>query len=247
MALERLPESAAAAVLFAATFLFGGRLHPLRAWVADRRVLISFAGGMTAAYVFVHVMPELHGTRRALVESMSQATRYEGMAIYFVALVGFLAFYGLERLRDRAEEAEAMNAARRAYAIHLGGFAVYAAMMAYLLVHGLEDSASSVALYALAIAFHFLAVDHSLTEEYGAVYRRTGRPLLAAACLLGWGAGVAIALPHAVLALLVAFVSGGIIMNSLIIELSPRDGNRFGAFMTGGLLYGLILVPLGSS
>jgi hypothetical protein len=41
-------------------------------------------------------MPELHGLRRSFAESVSVTLRYEGMAVYFVALVGFLTFYGLE-------------------------------------------------------------------------------------------------------------------------------------------------------
>jgi len=52
-------------------------------------------------------------------------------------------------------------------------------------------------------------------------------------------------LPHHVLALLVAFIAGAIIMNSLIMELPTEKDGRFISFMTGGLFYGLILLPLG--
>ena len=63
-------------------------------------------------------------------------------------------------------------------------------------------------------------------------------------CVIGWGAGVAIAVPPYVVALLLAFISGAVIMNSAIMELpSDRDG-RFGPFVTGGLLYALLLIPL---
>jgi hypothetical protein len=48
-----------------------------------------------------------------------------------------------------------------------------------------------------------------------------------------------------VLALLVAFVSGAVIMNSAIMELPSGKEGRFVPFMIGGLLYGLILLPLG--
>jgi hypothetical protein len=46
-------------------------------------------------------------------------------------------------------------------------------------------------------------------------------------------------------ALMVAFVSGAIIMNSAIIELPNRNEGRFLAFVTGGAIYGLLLTPLG--
>jgi len=237
--------TAAAALLFAATFLFGGRVHPLRALVRDRRSLISFGAGMAIAYVFVHVMPELHDARRALVGSVSVPLRYEGMAIYYLALVGFLVFYGLDHVRKRLREADDAGTAGKAFKLHVGGFAAYVWLMAYLLVHYLGETQASIALYAVAITFHFWGVDHALREEHGAVYDRIGRFVLAGMAMAGWGVGLLVELPHAVLALLVAFVSGAVIMNSAIMEL-PRDKDgRFLPFMAGGLIYGLILLPLG--
>jgi len=246
MSPEHMLESGAAAALFASAFLVGGRVHPMRQWV-DRRSAVSFGGGMTAAYVFVHVMPELHGVRQAFAESMSAPLRYEGMAIYFLALLGFLAFYGLDHLRAHLSDVPEAHDEGTAFRAHVGGFAAYVALMAYLLVHNLEDTAESVMLYAVAIAVHFLAMDHSLRQEHGAAYQRLGRFVLAAACVLGWVVGLLIALPHAVLALLVAFISGGIIVNSLIMELPSEKDGRFLPFMAGGLAYGLILLPLGSA
>jgi hypothetical protein len=44
--------------------------------------------------------------------------------------------------------------------------------------------------------------------------------------------------------MLVAFISGAIIMNNAIMELPSEKDGRFLPFMLGGLVYGLILVPL---
>lgn len=238
-------QTGAVALLFAATFLVGGRVHPLRSLVRDRRSIISFGAGMSAAYVFVHLMPELHGVRRAFAESVSMPLRYEGMAIYFLALVGFLVFYGLDHLRRRLGETGEAESAGPAFKLHVGGFAAYVWLMAYLLVRNLEETTASTGLYALAIAVHFLGVDHALREEHGAAYERIGRFVLAGMSVLGWGAGLLVALPHYVLALLVAFISGAIIMNSTIMELPSEKDGRFLPFMAGGVIYGLILLPLG--
>jgi hypothetical protein len=241
-------ETAVAALLFAGIFLVGGRIHPLRPLFRDRRSAISFAAGMSAAYVFVHVMPELHGARQAFAESVSVALRYEGMGIYFLALVGFLVFYGLDHLRKhlrgKASEEETGEAGA-AFKIHVGGFATYVGLVAYLLVHNLEGTPVSLALFVVAMTCHFLGVDHSLRDEHGAAYERIGRFLLAGAAVVGWGMGMAIALPPYVLALLVSFVSGAVIMNSAIMELPSDKEGRFVPFMIGGLLYGLVLLPLG--
>jgi len=241
---QQIVTTGAAALLFAVTFLVGGRVHPLRPLIRDRRSVISFGAGMSAAYVFVHLMPELHGARGAFVESMSAPLRYEGMAIYFVALVGFLVFYGLDVLRGYLREGAEEGRAGLAFRLHVGGFASYVWLMAYLLVHNLEQTNVSTVLYAVPIALHFLSVDHSLQSEHGAAYQEIGRPLLAGMAVLGWGVGQIFALPQSVLALLVAFIAGAIIINNTIMELPSEKDGRFLPFMIGGLVYGLILLPL---
>jgi hypothetical protein len=238
-------ESGAAAALFALMFLVGGRIHPVKSLVHDRRTVISFGAGMTAAYVFVHLLPELHGAREKFVETASVELRYEGASIYFLALLGFLAFYGLDHLRAKLSESPEAEQEAMAFKVHIGGFAAYVALMSYLLVHSLEGEGSNSVLYVIAIAVHFLGIDHALREEHGALYQRVGRYILAAACILGWAVGLLLASPVFVLALLVAFISGSIIMNSLISELPSEKDGRFVPFLVGGLLYGLILLPLG--
>ncbi|WP_298832371.1 hypothetical protein [uncultured Piscinibacter sp.] len=238
-------ETATAALLFAAAFAFGGRVHPLRSLVRDRRSVISFGAGMSAAYVFVHLMPELTRVRRVFAASASVPLRYEGMSIYFLALLGFLVFYALDHLRTRLREPGPTQQGGPAFRLHVGGFAVYVWLLGYLLVRDLEDGPVSIGLYTLAITCHLMAVDNELRREHGDAYERVGRFVLAGASLAGWATGVLLELPPNVVALLLAFLSGAIIMNSAIMELpSERDG-RFLPFMIGGVVYGLILIPLG--
>ena len=170
-----LLQTGAAVALFAATFLAGGGMYPLRLFTADRRSAISLGAGMSAAYVFVHVLPELHEARGTLADAVD--LRYEGMAIYFLAMMGFLGFYGLDHLRARAGEG---------YRIHFAGFAAYVSLIAFMLVRNLEETPWSLAAYVVAMMCHFLAIDHALREEHGAAFDRTGRFVLAArACSAG--------------------------------------------------------------
>lgn len=245
MALESsvIIETGAAAILFAATFLAGGGVHPLRSLI-DRRSLLSFGAGMSAAYVFVHLMPEMQAVRHSFVASVGVPLRFEGMLIYYLSLVGFLVFYGLDHLRAHLRKTSEGGPAGLDYRLHIGGFAAYVWLMAYLLVHNLEETPVSSLLFAVAITFHFLSVDHALRHEHGAAYERGGRFVLAGMSLLGWGSGLLFALPPYVLALMLAFISGAIIMNGLIMELPSEKDGRFLPFLVGGILYGLILLPL---
>jgi hypothetical protein len=238
-------ETGAAALLFAAAFLFGERVHPLRVLARDQRSLVSFGSGIAIAYVFLQVMPDLHSARSLLVESRSAKLRYEGMGIYLLALIGFVLFYGLDHLRQHLGKDDQPGGVSSAFKLHIGSFAAYVWLMSYLLVDGLEQTRVSAALYAAAIACHFVAMEHTLSEEYGAAYLRIGRFVLAGMCLCGWMVGVFLPMPHSFVALLVAFISGGIIMNSAIMELPKEKNGRFFPFVTGSVLYALFLLPLG--
>lgn len=238
-------ETGVAALLFATVFMLGAHLHPLKALARDRRDFVSFSAGMSAAYVFVHLMPEMHEARAVFAESVSLPLPNEGLAVYLVALVGFLCFYGLDRLRTRTRRLPEEDQERASFWIHIGGFAAYVALMSYVLVHSLGKTETSVALFAAAFAAHFLALEHSLHEEYGEAWVRTGRWVLASASLAGWGIGVLFALPAYLLALLIAFVSGAVIVTSAVMDLPSESDGRFLPFMAGGLLYGILLLPLG--
>ena len=129
--------------------------------------------------------------------------------------------------------------------MHIGGFGVYVWLASSLLLHSLEESPVDTAFYAIALGVHFLTVEHSLHTEYGAAYKRIGRFVLAGMAVARWLSGLVVALPPGIIALLVAFVSGAVVMNSAIMELPTEKDGRFLPFLAGALIYGIILLPLG--
>ncbi len=189
-------------------------------------------------------MPELASARRALVASVSGPLQFEGKAIYIVALIGFLAFYGLDHLRASLRQSSQTGRDGPGFWVEVGGFGAYVWVMAYLLVASLESTPASILLYTVAIDCHFLGLDHALRREHGATYERIGRFLLAAMALLGWAIGLLLPMPRPVIALLVAFISGAVIVNSAIMELPTEKDGRFLPFVAGGILYGAILLGL---
>lgn len=244
MEAHSLLETGFAAVLLAATFVVGERTHILGRLLTPRS-LTSFGGGMAAAYVFLHVMPELHGARHAFTEAAAMALPYEGKAIYYLALAGFLSFYGIRHFHTRQLSAREGKPDRLDFQIQIGGFAAYAWLMGYLLLRGLEAHHAAIELYAVAMGFHCVAINRELSHEYGDDYYRSGRFILAGMALAGWASAALLDLPASLIPLLLAFLSGAVIMNSLILELPTEKDGRFWPFITGGLLYGLILLPLG--
>lgn len=246
---QPLPGLAAAtgvvSLLVALVFVAGERINPLAGIVRDRRSLVSLATGMSAAYVFVHLLPELAEARETFKEAVGERALFGGVAVYYLALVGFLLSYGLDRWRSAVGGRAAADAHDRAFRMHVGGFAAYAALITYLLARAPWDSWLNLTLYAVAIAGHFLAVDHELREEHGDAYRRRGRWLLAGASLGGWALGLLLVVPPIAISLMFALLSGAVIMTSAVMELSPEKQGRLAPFVAGGLGYGLLLVPLG--
>jgi len=64
----------------------------------------SFAGGISVAYVFLHLLPEVSEGDVRLAEVLGDriaVTPLVDLGIFLVALTGFTLFYGLERLVGR--------------------------------------------------------------------------------------------------------------------------------------------------
>jgi hypothetical protein len=94
------------------------------------------------------------------------------------------------------------------------------------------------------MAAHFLALNRALSDDYGAAYTWRFRTVLSGAVLAGWITGLGAGVPRPVIAMLLAFVSGAVIMNSAVSELAAEREGRLGAFITGGVTFGLILLAL---
>ena len=242
--LAELAESFVGAALFASSFLLGRRVAGAHGLIKDARLLVSLGAGMSAAYVFVHVLPGLADLRMSFVASTEVATPYEGRALYLLALLGFLVFYSLDNVSSRLTRSGGDRPSRIALWLNVAGFASYAWLLSYLLLHHFGEGSSSMVLFAVAITLHLFGVNHGLHARHGADYERYGRPIIAGMCLLGWAAGALFSLPPDVLALVLAFVAGAVIMNSAIMELPDGGEMRVIPFLGAGLAYGVLLLVL---
>ncbi len=242
----RLAALAAAAGL-ALVHLLAGRLRFLEG--VPRSRWLSTAGGVSVAYVFLHLLPELAQGQEHLREAAGAVLGLAERHTYLIALVGLAVFYGLDRmaLQSRRESRRSDQGDRTEPAvfwIHITSFAVYNALAGYLLLHREGDSLVSLAIYFVAMALHFVVNDFGLREHHREQYRRWGRWIVAAAVLLGWGAGAVSELPEAAIAVLVAFLAGGVILNVLKEELPEERQSRFGALALGVAGYAALLLAL---
>jgi hypothetical protein len=234
-------ESLWLAVLFAAIFAGAGRV-PLPPVLARReRGLVSFFAGLSLAYVFVHLLPELETAKASLKLPRYLRLPPEPYLVSLAALVGCLLFFALGRLdADDRVRPSALGAR-----IRLAVFAFYVAVVSYSRIALVDHDGVPPLLFAIAMGTHFFALDHALGRDLGVWYRRRGGFALAGASLFGWAAGATEAVGMPVMLLLFGFVAGAVIANSLIEELPEARQTRLGPFLAGSLLYALILLPLG--
>lgn len=126
--------------------------------------------------------------------------------------------------------------------LHTASFALYNALIGYLMLHREEPGLGSLALFAFAMGVHFVVNDFGLREDHKGVYDRAGRWVLAAAIFAGWAVGILSEVSEAAIAVLFAFLAGGVVMNVLKEELPEERESRFWAFALGAALYAAILL-----
>ena len=231
------------ALSFSAAHLFGGRLTFLD--VTPRSIWLSIAGGVSVAYVFVHLLPEIAEHQEAFARSAEQGDGFAQaieLHVYLFALIGLGVFYGLERLACRSQAGRGGDDTDWIFWIHLGSFAVYNFLLGYMLLHRGEAEPGDLFFYAIAILLHFIVNDHALREHHGTAYHRNGRWLLAAAPLMGWLLGVMTDVSELLIAASFGFLAGGIVLNVLKEELPESRESRFWAFALGGGAYAALLV-----
>ena len=234
----------AGALVLAVVHLEAGRLRFLDA--TPRSAWLSAAGGISVAYVFVHLLPELSRTQEQVEEGAGGALPFLEDHVYVLALTGLAVFYGVERSsqasRARRRDAGQENRTdERAFRLSMGSFAVYNALIGYLLVHREDTSLQGLALYVLALGLHFVVNDHGLREHHKDAYHRVGRWILVLAILLGWALGALTEIPEAAVGLVIAFLAGGVVLNVLKEELPEERESRLWAFLAGAAGYTVLL------
>lgn len=247
MELER--ASFAAALVLGGAYLVGGLLSASEAsehfWA--RRRYISAAAGISVAYIFVDVLPELELQRKVVVGGDGSIEMlFAEQRIYLLALLSFVVMYGLQHMvlvtRERRRDAIAAGRADPAYRVQLGSYVAYSALIGYLLVDRVDRGVMAIVAYSFAMAVHFIIVDHSLSEEHESSYGSRGRWLLAASVVAGWSAAVYAPLPEVVVARLFALLAGGVVITSLGAELPDDREGRFWPFCLGALFFAAFLL-----
>jgi hypothetical protein len=215
-----------------------------------RSVWLSIAGGVSVAYVFMHLLPELAEGQARIKESLQDAVSGSGNLasfvvasverhVYLVALAGLAVFYGLDKL---AKSAHGRSSPGAVFWVHMAAFSLYNALIGYLLLNRPEADTTALASYTIAMALHFIVTDFALVEAHAHRYCAVGRWLLVLALGAGVTLGAFTTVSPAATAIFVAFLAGGVILNVLKEEVPSERQARFLAFVGGMAAFAVLLI-----
>lgn len=213
-------------LILSAVHLFANRSKVL-GWIWRGRFL-SFAGGVSFAYVFIDLLPSLGKGQPVLKRTFGELIPYFDRHAYLIALLGMLFYYGIEKGKEGKGVAW----------LSLSGYLLFNLFVGASLADSTNPEIQPLTLFTIAMAMHYFVRDHNL----GA---RAIQGALVAALLIGYGLGVWTHIPDAVVAVTISFLAGGIILNVLHYELPKREGGGFPFFLLGALLYSAILLSVG--
>ncbi|SDO39003.1 hypothetical protein [Alkalicoccus daliensis] len=229
---------------FIAVHLFSERLTFLH--TAPRSKVLSAAGGVSIAYVFMHLLPELHMFQDQLNEAGYELWVLDQYHVYLASLLGLVVFYGLERMAKKARTGSEKPEVESnwVFRVHVLSFFVYNFLIGYLIIHGEYQEPGDLLLYFAALSVHFISNDYSLRLHHEHQYDHFGRYMLAAAVFFGWLLALFIEVSEVTVTMLFSFLAGTMILNILKEELPAERESNFWAFGIGVLLYTLLLYAL---
>ena len=200
---------------------------------------LSFAAGISFAYVFVDLLPTLELEQPVLKETFAWALPYLDRHAYLIALLGVLFFYGMHA------SAEQNN--RRNFWLSIAGTMFFNFFVGISLTDTSNPDIQPLYLFTIALGMHYFVNDHNVATDAPALYQREARWWLIGALFAGFAVGSVTHLPNALEAIVISFLAGGVLLNVLRYELPKRAQIGYAFFVLGSLVYTAILLKVGSA
>ncbi|MFT8320817.1 MAG: hypothetical protein ABF649_07930 [Bacillus sp. (in: firmicutes)] len=209
-----------------------------------RSKYLSFFAGISVAFVFVEVLPNLNKHQ----QNIEMASQFKWISLfqnhaYLVAMIGFSVFYGLQRLLifyKKGRNSEYVTV--RVFWIHIASYFIYNGLIGYILHDEDFGTVKGMLFYFFAVLVHIISNDRGLRDTHKHTYDKIGRKLLSSAVMIGWFAGGIIEISQPALSTVFAFLSGGMIINAMKEELPKENQSSFVTFTIGCILYTALLL-----
>jgi len=217
-------------VVLALIHLASERIQPRHGTMRWR--IISFAAGISIAYLFLHLLPETY----------EAADHIRGWVFVFL-LAGFTVFHLIEKYIYQHVERERLVEDLKE--IHSVSFFVYHFVVGVALTGKFEEGMLEGLLFLVPVAFHAGLSTASLSGIHDDMReRRSVRMLLSLSTLLGVIFAVFFRIPHALELGLVSFVAG-VLLYIIVREFLPqKEKGEPVYFVLGLLVFALVNIAI---
>jgi zinc transporter ZupT len=223
------------------SLLFGlviGVMHYLSDWLRvklerQRVQLLSFGAGISVAYLFLYLLPELHS-----------GTEFLGKFSFVSMMAGFIAFHLIEKyIYQHATREQLLKDIKE---VHSAAFFMYHFIIGAVLVTLTRENTLQGALLFFPVLFHSAVSKVSMAEIHPHIREKGAlKFVLASSTLLGVIVAYMLEVSQPVYYSLFGFVWGAMLY-VIIRDTLPKEkrGNPM-FFLIGVLVYGAILVAAG--
>lgn len=213
----------------------------------DKRSLISFSAGVGVSYVVINLFPYLPYSQTILNQRFGwEEGSILNNSIYIIVLIGFALSYALYKL-DEKEMVELEKKDPRAFkkiyfSMELSFYAVYNAMIGYLVASGSMIASTNILIYFMAFGLHFLMIGWMLCYHHEDKYDRVGWAVLAASVLLGGVLATFLKLPTYLVVCFKAFITGAMTLNVIKFELPGENQGSLRGFIAGLVISAILFI-----
>lgn len=209
----------------------------------SRRRFSSFAGGIAASYVFLHMLPELVESRdriHVLLDRVTIMSPFKDLIVFVIALLGFELFYSLERFTSNASLTKKVEH-KQHFILNLSMYGLYNFLITYTMMERIEVGSIYAVLFTIAIALHFIICDNHFRRYFPKLFNVKGHLVLLAALLLGYLGSIIYPVNIYAFALITAFLSGAILYNTFSEEIALNRQTSIAMFFTGSAIMAVLL------
>ena len=178
-----------------------------------------------------------------LVEYFGGMSKFINYEIFLMALTGVVAFLWIDWVVQSRKESE-HGTGSDLFNLHIGIFAAYNILIGYITAHNILPGTFVQALLVIALALHFLGINHTLWIHYRDRFDSLGRWIFAASLLFGWVLGVMTDFAEMVYIGMYSFLAGAIIVSVFNDELPHRHEGQFWPFLSGVLIYSYVMMHI---
>lgn len=180
---------------------------------------LSFAGGVSVAYLFVDLMPSLAKGELAIQSATGSFFEHH---VYILALLGVIFTYGMDELKGRW--------------MVIGGYVFFNIIVGYTVGDASNLMVHPLSFFTLAMALHYLIKDHLIRMKDPHWFDAWGWMLPVCGLYTGWAISLFTQVSEEAIAVPVSFIAGGVMMNVFQHEIPNKTHRSFIAFSAGAAL-----------